>query len=160
MHHSNQCSCACQCFICTISIGNHYDQFFSQATEAKQQRDEALNHVQLLTDKLEQVNGSIGNSKDLRGLSIQKLKSLQVNYWLDSSLSSFVQNHQFSFHFSKFRQNCALIWRKLKRYYIWKRQQSVWNVKRTTARWHFHAIILCCVTYARKLYVSVHTAKH
>lgn len=56
--------------------------FKLQATEAKQQRDEALNHVQLLTDKLEQFsngqNGSIGMPKDLRGLSIQKLKNLQV----------------------------------------------------------------------------------
>lgn len=51
---------------------------YLQATEAKQQRDEALNHVQLLTDKLEQVNGSIAIPKDLRGLSIQKLKALQV----------------------------------------------------------------------------------
>lgn len=55
-----------------------------QATEAKQQRDEALNHVQLLTDKLEQVsgnqNGSIAIPKDLRGLSIQKLKTLQVKF--------------------------------------------------------------------------------
>lgn len=56
-----------------------------QATEAKQQRDEALNHVQLLTDKLEQVNGSIANPKDLRGLSIQKLKALQVGHWLDKN---------------------------------------------------------------------------
>lgn len=54
---------------------------FIQASEAKQQRDEALNHVQLLTDKLEQVsnsqNGSLA-STDLRGLSIKKLKTLQV----------------------------------------------------------------------------------
>lgn len=53
-----------------------------QASEAKKQRDEALNHVQLLTDKLEQVsggqNGSVAIPKDLRGLSIQKLKTLQV----------------------------------------------------------------------------------
>lgn len=61
-----------------------------KATEAKQQRDEALNHVQLLTDKLEQVsngqNGSIPIPKDLRGLSIQKLKTLQVSvvWWADA----------------------------------------------------------------------------
>lgn len=54
-----------------------------QATEAKQQRDEALNHVQLLTDKLEQISGGQNGSiipKDLRGLSIQKLKTLQVRW--------------------------------------------------------------------------------
>lgn len=53
-----------------------------QASEAKQQRDEALNHVQLLTEKLDQVsssqNGQLAIPKDLRGLSIQKLKNLQV----------------------------------------------------------------------------------
>lgn len=57
--------------------------FVKQASEAKLQRDEALNRVQLLTDKLEQVstgqNGSVAIPKDLRGLSIQKLKNLQVN---------------------------------------------------------------------------------
>lgn len=55
----------------------------SQASEATKQRDDALNRVQLLTDKLEQVscgqNGQITIPKDLRGLSIQKLKGLQVN---------------------------------------------------------------------------------
>lgn len=62
-----------------------------QASEAKQQRDEALNHVQLLTDKLEQVSSSQNGSiipKDLRGLSIQKLKTLQV-------CSYFHYNHSF-----------------------------------------------------------------
>lgn len=54
------------------------DESNRKATEAKQQRDEALNHVQLLTNKLEQVNGSIAIPKDLRGLSIQKLKALQT----------------------------------------------------------------------------------
>lgn len=53
-----------------------------QASEAKQQRDEAVNRIQLLTDKLEQVstghNGSLAIPKDLRGLSIQKLKTIQV----------------------------------------------------------------------------------
>lgn len=55
-----------------------------QATEAKQQRDEARDLVQLLKDKLEQLssgqNGSIAIPKDLRGLSIQKLKTIQVNF--------------------------------------------------------------------------------
>lgn len=53
-----------------------------QASVAEQQRDEALNHVQILTDKLEQVSGQNGQPavipKDLRGLSIQTLKGLQV----------------------------------------------------------------------------------
>lgn len=65
-----------------------------QATEAKQQRDEALNHVQLLTDKLEQVsighNGQITIPKDLKGLSIQKLKGLQVSDARNDSFKTFM----------------------------------------------------------------------
>lgn len=73
----------------------HCDLLNLKATEAKQQRDEALNHVQLLTDKLEQVsngqNGSIPIPKDLRGLSIQKLKTLQVSvvWWADAAFFLF-----------------------------------------------------------------------
>lgn len=62
---------------------NNMNSFrFRKASEAKQQRDDALNHVKLLTDKLEQVsnsqNGSMAIPPDLRGLSIHKLKTLQV----------------------------------------------------------------------------------
>lgn len=60
----------------------------TQAVIAEQQRDNALSHVQLVTEKLDQVNsgggggggGGAGASmpRDLRSLSIQNLKGLQV----------------------------------------------------------------------------------
>lgn len=49
---------------------------------AEEQRDEALNRVQMLTEKFDQLNSQNGSSiprGDLRGLSLQKLKGLQVN---------------------------------------------------------------------------------
>lgn len=48
---------------------------------AEQQRDEALNHVKALTDKLDQISIS-GNSfrtNELRGMPLHKLKTLQVS---------------------------------------------------------------------------------
>lgn len=79
---------------------------FVQASEAKLQRDEALNHVQLLTDKLEQIsngqNGSIAIPKDLRGLSIQKLKTLQVCYNL---INNFISEYERKFTSNLFFYN-------------------------------------------------------
>lgn len=48
---------------------------------AEEQRDEALSRVQMLTEKFDQLNSQNGSSiprGDLRGLSLQKLKGLQV----------------------------------------------------------------------------------
>lgn len=47
---------------------------------AEQQRDEAMNHMKALKDKLETMQGSqsFTNSRELRGMSIQKLKNIQV----------------------------------------------------------------------------------
>lgn len=50
---------------------------------AEEQRDEALNRVQMLTEKFDQLNSQNGSSiprGDLRGLSLQKLKGLQVKF--------------------------------------------------------------------------------
>lgn len=51
---------------------------------AEQLRDEALNHAQLVKEKLDQVNGSMNGSsipRDLRSMSIQNLKGLQVGFF-------------------------------------------------------------------------------
>lgn len=55
-----------------------------QAALAEQQREDALNHVQLMTDKLDQLSIQNGSSlpRDLRLLSIQQLKGLQVRFSL------------------------------------------------------------------------------
>lgn len=50
---------------------------------AEEQRDEALSRVQMLTEKFDQLNSQNGASLprgDLRGLSLQKLKGLQVSH--------------------------------------------------------------------------------
>lgn len=57
--------------------------FCTQVALAEEQRDEALSRVQMLTEKFDQLNSQNGSSiprGDLRGLSLQKLKGLQVNY--------------------------------------------------------------------------------
>lgn len=52
-----------------------------QAHIAEQQRDNALSHVQLVTEKLDQVSGGgVTMPRDLRSLSIQNLKGLQVGH--------------------------------------------------------------------------------
>lgn len=52
---------------------------------AEEQRDEALNRVQMLTEKFDQLNSQNGSNMprgDLRGLSLQKLKGLQVFFFI------------------------------------------------------------------------------
>lgn len=82
---------------------------FLQASVAEQQRDEALNHVQILTDKLEQVSGQNGQPaitpKDLRGLSIQTLKGLQVSpHFINTQL----KKKKFNIFLLYSRPNCDL----------------------------------------------------
>lgn len=55
---------------------------FKQTAIAEQQRDEALSHVKALKDKLDLLsaqNGSTITNSSLRGMSLQKLKTLQVS---------------------------------------------------------------------------------
>lgn len=49
-----------------------------QVAIVEKQRDEALGTVKLLSDKVEQLKFSNFKSNELRGMPIQKLKSLQV----------------------------------------------------------------------------------
>lgn len=58
------------------------NSFIPQTAIAEQQRDDALNHAQVLKDKLEMYSVQNGpnliNGQELRSLSLPKLKSLQV----------------------------------------------------------------------------------
>lgn len=50
-----------------------------QVVMAEKQRDDALNTVKALADKVEQLQLSSYKNNELRGMPIQKLKSLQVS---------------------------------------------------------------------------------
>lgn len=63
---------------------------------AEKQRDDALNTVKVLAEKVEQLQLSSYKNAELRGMPIHKLKSLQVKYLINI----FELKHQLTQFFS------------------------------------------------------------
>ena len=58
--------------------------FKLQVAIAEKQRDDALGTVKALTDRVEQLKIASFKSNELRGMPIQKLKSLQVSIFIQA----------------------------------------------------------------------------
>jgi hypothetical protein len=82
--------------------------FDLQVAISEKQRDEALGTIKALNDKVEKLKIYSFKTDDLRGMPIQKLKTLQVSVDLPCLFS-----HLKSFSLpSNFSRNCAAIWKK------------------------------------------------
>jgi hypothetical protein len=82
-----------------------------QVAQSEKQRDEALGTIKALTDKIEKLKISSFKPDDLRGMPIQKLKTLQVRTENAIKCDNLFLQFRVLLCFS---QNCVATWKKLK----------------------------------------------